>query len=349
VSKSYSLAELAGIFGVPLAGDGGTRITGVADLKSAMPGCISFLNNSRYKSLLSATRAGAVILAQQDAAACPVPALISDNPYALYAKVATLLHPDEDLQSPAGIHASAVIAESAHIDATAIIGPLAVIDENVRVGARSYIGPGSVLGKRTVVGEDCKLAANVTVYHDCKIGSRVIVHASAVIGSDGFGFAPEGEAWLKIPQLGAVTIGDDVEIGAGVAIDRGTLNDTIIENGVKLDNQIHVAHNVRIGAHTAMAAQSGVAGSTHIGRHCAIGGAVGIVGHLQIADGTRLHAFATVSQSIMESGEYASGTPLEPAAQWRRNWARFKQLDDMAKRIRQLEAKLENLEDDNNA
>jgi UDP-3-O-[3-hydroxymyristoyl] glucosamine N-acyltransferase len=349
VGKSYLLSELAAIFSVPLAGDGGGRITGVADLKSATPGRISFLSNPQYKPLLAATRAGAVILKQQDAAACPVPALISDNPYALYAKISALLHPDEDMQTTPGIHASAVVAESAQIDSTAVIGPLVVVGEQARVGARSFIGPGSVLGKRVVVGADSKLTANVTVYHDCQLGSRVIVHAAAVIGSDGFGFAHDQGAWVKIPQLGAVIIGDDVEIGAGVAIDRGALNDTVIENGVKLDNQIHIAHNVKIGAHTAMAAQSGVAGSTQIGRHCAIGGAVGILGHLKIADGTRLHGFATVSQSIVQSGEYASGTPLEPVSQWRRNWARFKQLDEMAKRIRLLEKKLKDLESDDHS
>jgi UDP-3-O-[3-hydroxymyristoyl] glucosamine N-acyltransferase len=345
VSKSYTLAELAGIFGVACIGNGDAVITRVADLGSAGPDSLAFLSNRDYLPLLATTRAAAVVLSQDYVTDCRRPMLVCNNPYALYARIALLLHPDEDLSLKHGIHPTAVVAASAVIDPTAIIAPLAVVEDEVRIGPRSYIGPGTVLKRRSVIGADCKLAPNVTVCDGCRLGSRVIVHPAAVIGADGFGFAPENRQWIKIPQLGAVVIGDDVEIGAGVAIDRGALKDTIIENGVKLDNQIHVAHNVRIGAHTAIAAQSGIAGSTNIGNHCAIGGATGIVGHLQIADGTRLNAFSQVTQSIEQAGSYASsGMPLEPVAQWRRNWVRVKQLDEMAKRIRALENKLTELE-----
>lgn len=349
MSKSYTLAELAGIFGVPCVGDGSSMVTRVADLGSAGPGSIAFINNRDYLPLLAVSRATAVVLSQEYVAACPRPMLVCNNPYALYAKIALLLHPDEDLSLKPGIHPSAVIAESAAVDPTAIIAPLAVIEEGACVGARSYIGAGTVLKRNSVIGADCKLAPNVTVCDGCRIGDRVIVHPAAVIGADGFGFAPENRQWIKIPQLGRVVIGDDVEIGAGVAIDRGTLKDTIIENGVKLDNQIHVAHNVKIGAHTAIAAQSGIAGSTTIGNHCAIGGATGILGHLRIPEGTRLNAFSQVTQTIDEPGSYASSSmPLEPAAQWRRNWVRIKQLDEMAKKIRVLEKRLADLEKNGN-
>lgn len=347
MSKSYTLAELADLYGVDLVGDGSSVVTRVADLATAEPGSLAFLNNRDYLPLLAGTRATAVVLARHYAEASPKPALVCDNPYALYAKIALLLHPDKDLSLQPGIHSMAVVAASAVIDPTAIVAPLAVVEENARVGPRSYIGSGTVLKRGSRVGADCKLAPNVTVGDHCRLGDRVIVHPAAVIGADGFGFAPENRRWIKIPQLGSVLIGDDVEIGAGVAIDRGTLKDTIIENGVKLDNQIHVAHNVKIGADTAIAAQSGIAGSTSIGSYCAIGGATGILGHLQIPDGTRLNAFSQVTQTIDQAGNYASSSmPLEPAPQWRRNWVRIKQLDEMAKKIRMLEKKLTELEND---
>jgi UDP-3-O-[3-hydroxymyristoyl] glucosamine N-acyltransferase len=334
----YTLGELAEKFSVEVAGDAGVAIDRVADIQSATAGSITFLSNKRFRHLLAATQASAVILSPDDLSVCPRPALVSVNPYALYARVASLLHPDEDMQKAPCIHPTAVVAADARIDATATVAAHAVVEEEVTVGAHTYIGPGVVIKRRARIGSFSKLSANITVCTDCCIGDRVLVHPSAVIGSDGFGFANENGRWIKIPQLGKVIIGDDVEIGAGVAIDRGAIKDTVIERGVKLDNQIHIAHNVRVGADTAMAAQSGVAGSTHIGAGCAIGGAVGILGHLEIADRTHLNAFSTVTHSISEpGGAYASGTPLEPVESWRRNWARFKQLDDMNKRIKRLE------------
>lgn len=339
----YTLGELAEKFSVELAGDSSTLIERVADIESAIPGSITFLSNKRFRHLLPETRASAVILSLDDLSLCPRPALISTNPYALYARVATVLHPDEDMQLPPSIHPSAVVADDAQIDSKATVAANAVIEGGVVVGAHTYIGPGVVIKQRVRIGAFSKLTANITICADCRIGDRVLIHPSAVIGSDGFGFANESGQWIKIPQLGKVIIGDDVEIGAGVAIDRGAINDTIIENGVKLDNQIHIAHNVILGAGTAMAAQSGIAGSTRIGAGCAIGGAVGILGHLEIAERTHLTAFSTVTHSIPEpGGSYSSGTPLEPSESWRRNRARFKQLDDMSKRIKRLEKMLNN-------
>jgi UDP-3-O-[3-hydroxymyristoyl] glucosamine N-acyltransferase len=341
----YTLGELGKRFSVEVAGDSTAVIDRVADIRAAAPGSITFLSNKRFRHLLSETNASAVILAPDDLSLCPRPALVCANPYALYAKIAALLHPDEDMQLFPSVHPTAVVADDARIDSSAIVAAHAVIEEGVVVGEHTYIGPGVVIKRRARIGAFSKLAANITVCADCHIGDRVLIHPSAVIGSDGFGFAHENGCWIKIPQLGKVIIGDDVEIGAGVAIDRGAINDTIIEKGVKLDNQIHIAHNVVIGANTAMAAQSGVAGSTHIGAGCAIGGAVGILGHLEIADRTHLNAFSTVTHSITEpGGSYASGAPLEPVESWRRNRARFKQLDEMSKRLKRLEKTIINKE-----
>ena len=339
---AYSLAELASRFSVEVSGDSACEVNRVADLQLATEGSITFLSNKRFDHLLEKTQASAVIVSAEYVQCCPKPALVTKNPYLLYAKIAGLLHPDEDMQTPAGVHSTAVIAENARVDKTAIVAANAVIEEGAEVGPRTYIGPGTVIKQRARIGSDCKLTANVTVCADCVIGDRGLIHPGAVIGSDGFGFAPEQGKWVKIPQLGRVLIGVDVEIGAGVAVDRGAIRDTIIGNGVKLDNQIHVAHNVVIGDHTAMAAQSGIAGSTTIGKHCAIGGAVGILGHLEIADNTHVNAFSSVTHSIIEpGGSYSSGLPLESTVSWRRNRARFKQLDEMAKRIKLLEKKSE--------
>ncbi len=339
MATGYTLAALAERFSVELSGDPDCIVDRVADLASATDRSISFLSDRRFKSLLEKTHASAVILSKQDLEICPKPALVTENPYLLYAKIATFLHPDEDLALTPGIHATAVVDPAAKVDASAIIAPNVVVEERVTIGPRSYIGPGSVLKRGVVIGSDCKLAANVTVCAYCKIGDRVLIHPAAVIGSDGFGFAKDGDNWVKIPQLGIVTVGNDVEVGAGVAIDRGAINNTVIGNGVKLDNQIHIAHNVTVGSNTAMAAQSGVAGSTKIGENCSIGGSVGILGHLEITAGTYLNAFSQVSCSIEQPGSYASGAPLESSASWRRNRVRMKQLDEMAKRIRALEKK----------
>lgn len=338
---SFTLAELARRVGARPVGDGDSVIHGVATLSGATAGTITFLTNPRYRKHLQATQASAVILREDDLPFCTTNALVAANPHLAYARVAALFAPAAD--AVPGIHPSAVVASSAHIAAGASIGPHSVIGADCVIGADAVIGPGCVLERGVSIGVATRLVANVTIYYDCRIGARGLVHAGAVIGSDGFGFAYDRGVWIKVPQLGAVVIGDDVEIGANTSIDRGAVEDTVIEDGVKLDNQIQVAHNVRVGAHTAMAGCVGVAGSAVIGKHCAIGGGAVILGHLEIADGTTVTAMSLVTKSLKEPGVYSSGTPLERSERWHKNTVRFKQLDEMARRLRQLEKELEEL------
>ncbi len=243
-------------------------------------GSIAFYSGPRYRAQLAATRAGAVILAPQAEAATLLPRIVADNPYACFAKAAQLLNPvalpSTGVHTTAQVHAAAGVAPSACIEAGAVVGPGAVVGERAWIGAGCYVGEGAT------IGADCRLHPHVVVYGGCRLGARVIVHAGAVIGADGFGLANEDGRWVKMPQIGRVLIGDDVEIGANTTIDRGALDDTVIEEGVKLDNQIQIGHNCRIGAHTAMAGCVGVAGSAVIGRHCTFGGAAMILGHLSI-------------------------------------------------------------------
>ena len=335
---AFTLGELARRAGAELRGDPERVIDGVATLQSGRPGAISFLANPRYRRYLADTRAEAVILGAEDAEHCPVPALVSGNPYATYAKVAALLHPPEGQRR--GVHPSAVVCGGCRIDPSAWVGPNAVIECGAVVGPGVQVGPGCVVGEGATIGPDSRLLANVTVCHGAVIGARALIHPGVVIGSDGFGIANEGGAWTKVPQLGCVRIGDDVEIGANTTIDRGALEDTVIEDGVKLDNQIQVAHNVRIGAHTAIAGCTGIAGSARIGSRCTIGGGVGIVGHLEIADNVHITGMSLVTRSISEPGVYSSGTPLQRNDIWHKNFVRFKQLDDMARRLRALEKAL---------
>ncbi|HUO82091.1 MAG TPA: UDP-3-O-(3-hydroxymyristoyl)glucosamine N-acyltransferase [Gammaproteobacteria bacterium] len=332
---ALSLGELAVRFGCELRGDPDLRVEQVAPLERAGPQTISFLANARFRRFLAGTHATAVILAPDLADECPVAALISDNPYALYARIAARLHP-QPVPEP-GVHRSAVIADDAAIPASAHIGAGAVIGAGTRVAERVFVGPGCVIGQRCAIGDDARLVASVTLCDGVILGARGICHPGVVIGADGFGIARDGEAWIKVPQLGSVRIGDDVEIGANTTIDRGALEDTVIEDGVKLDNQIQVAHNVRIGAHTVIAGCTGIAGSTLIGRRCMIGGQVGFVGHLSIADDVVITGRSMVTGSIDRPGTYSGGLPLDEAVRWRRNSARFRQLDEMARRLAQLE------------
>lgn len=337
---SYSLRDIAERLGAQVHGDGDCRIDHVATLAEAGPGGISFLANRRYRPQLLTTRATAVILDSEFLSSCPVTALVVPNPYLGYARVAALLAPERPV--PAGIDASASVSEKASVDASAWIGPQAVIDDDAIVGARSRIGPGCVVGRSASIGEDCALAANVTIYHDVRIGNRALLHAGVVIGADGFGIANDEGVWVKVPQLGSVVIGDDVEIGANTTIDRGALADTVIEDGVKLDNLIQVGHNVHIGAHTAIAGGVAIGGSATIGKRCTIGGAASLAGHLDIADDVHLTGRSAVPNSISEPGVYSSGAPVVQENRiWRRNIVRIRQLDDMAKRLRRLEKKLD--------
>jgi len=335
---AFGLGQLAVRFGCTLRGDPDVQVERVATLAQAGPGAVTFLANPRYRAQLAHTRASAVILAAEHAEGCPAAALIAGDPYATYARVAALLHPRPGRS--AGIDANAVIDPTASVAASASIAACAVIEAGARIEEHAVVGPGCVIGAGARVGPHSELVAQVYVGRDVRIGARALVHPGAVIGADGFGFAREPEGWLKVPQLGSVSIGDDVEIGALTSIDRGAIEETVIEDGVKLDNNIQVGHNVRIGAHTIIAACVGISGSTVIGKRCMIAGAVGFVGHLQIADDVVITGQTMVNRSIAESGVYSSALPMDEAARWRRNSARFRHLDELAQRVRALEAAL---------
>ena len=339
---SYRLAEIAAQLGGRVLGDAGVRISGIATLEKAQPGQISFLTNSKYRAQLAHTRASAVILGEVDAQATDLPRIVSNNPYAYFAKVSALLNPLPEAKP--GVHPDAIIGVDAQIDPTASIAATAVIGDGVMVGAHSIIGAGCCIGNNTVIGSHARLYPGVVVYHDCVIGDNLIAHSGTVIGSDGFGIAMDEGRWIKIPQIGRVVIGNDVEIGANTTIDRGALDDTVIEDGVKLDNQIQVAHNVRIGAHTAIAGCAGIAGSAVIGRYCLIGGGARILGHLQLADHVEVAAHTLVGKSIREAGSYAAIYPFSRQEEWRKNAVHLRHLDEMAKRIKALEQQLEILQ-----
>jgi UDP-3-O-[3-hydroxymyristoyl] glucosamine N-acyltransferase len=332
---SLTLGELAVRLGCELRGDPGAVVDAVAPLGMAGPGGLSFLAGPQYRPELRATRATAVVLAAADAQLCPVAALVARNPHAAFAHAAALLHPQPAVVP--GIHAAASVDPSAVVDPSAAVGAGAVIGPRARIGARAQVGPGCGIAADADIGADSRLVARVSIGPGVRLGPRAIVHPGAVIGADGFGYAREGEAWVKVPQVGSVSLGADVEIGANTTIDRGAIDDTVIEDGVKLDNQIHVAHNVRIGAHTAIAACTGIAGSTRIGRRCMIGGAVGVGGHLEIADDVVVLGGTSVTRSIREPGMYSGVMSQEPASTWRRMVARFKRLDSYVARIRALE------------
>ena len=330
-----SLRQLAERCGAELAGDGDVIIDRVATLDSAGEGAIAFLSNPKYRGRLAGTRASAVIVAPDDAQATALPKLVTANPYAAYARVAAILHPP---RAPApGVHPTAVVAGSARVAASAAIGAHAVIGERAQVGERAAVGAGTVVGEDCTVGDDCLLYPRVVVYPRSAIGPRTIVHSGAVIGADGFGMAEQDGRWLKIPQLGRVVVGADVEIGANTTIDRGAIGDTVIDEDVKLDNQIQVGHNCHIGAHTAIAGCVGIAGSTTIGRNCKIGGAAMISGHLDIADGTVISASTGVFDSIRSPGVYTGSFPALPHREWKHVAAAARRLRSIFERLRALE------------
>lgn len=326
----FSLGELAVRFGLGLRGDPESRVSHVATLSRADPGALSFFANARYRKQLDSTRATAVVVAEADSVSCPVAVLIDPNPYLAYARIASLMHPVQP--STPGIHPSAVVAGRARIAPSASIGPLCVIEDDVEIGERVVLGPGCVVHRGAQIGADSRLTSRVTLCAGIRIGQRCILHPGVVIGADGFGFAPEGGTWVKVPQVGGVRIGDDVEIGANTTIDRGAIDDTVIEHGVKLDNQIQVGHNVSIGAHTAIAGCVGISGSTSIGQRCMIGGGVGIAGHLTIADDVVVTGCSLVSASIKHAGSYSSGMPTVETRLWRRMVAHLRRLDDKERR-----------------
>ena len=330
-----SLSKLAEITQSQVHGDDNCQITGVATLLSATPGTISFLSNRKYQNQLESTQASAVIVHPDDLGSCPVNALINNNVYATYARVASALNPQ--CKPKGGVHPTAVIGQDCSISPEATVAANVVIENNVVIGANTYIGPSSVIQTGCRLGSGGELVANVVLCHGTQIGDNFLIHPGVVIGGDGYGIAKDGTDWIKVPQLGCVIIGNDVEIGANTTIDRGALDNTQIGDGVKLDNQIQVAHNVIIGAHTAIAGCTGIAGSTVIGKHCAIGGAAVILGHLQIVDNVQITAMSMVTKSIRKAGIYSSGTPMLPNGEWRRNYARYRKLDSYIRRLIVLE------------
>ena len=333
--KEWPLGMLADRIGAELLGDPERVVRAIAPLGVAGEGDLSFLANRRYLRDLGSTRASAVIVGPGDVDASPTAVLVLRNPYLGYARAAALMATPPVVQ--AGIHPSAVVEAAADVSPTASIGPLAFVGSGATVGARSHVGPGSVLEPESSVGEGSRLVANVTVCRGVRIGARCLLHPGAVVGADGFGLANDSGTWVKIPQLGTVRLGDDVEVGANTTIDRGALQDTVIGDGVKIDNQVQIAHNVVIGPDTAIAGCVAIAGSVRIGARCIIEGAAMISGHLDLADDVHVTGGTAVAKSIARSGVWSSGMPAQRSHVWRRMWVRMQKLDDLARRVSRLE------------
>ena len=336
-AKNYRLAQIVERFGGEIIGDPRTPISQVATLENAGAGQIGFLAHGKYRKQLATTRAGAVILRAADSGLTQLPRIVCADPYLYFAKVSALLNPPQAVTP--GVHKTAVIERGTRVPASASIGAGAYLGRGVKLGKGVVIGAGCYLGDAVEIGAASRLHPRVTVYAGCRLGERALVHSGAVIGADGFGIALDEDRWRKIPQTGGVAIGDDVEIGANTCIDRGALDDTVLEDGVKLDNLVQIAHNVRIGAHTAIAGCTGIAGSTRIGKHCMIGGAANIVGHLDIADRVIIHAAAVVTKSIRKAGSYG-GHPAEDSRSWAQHTALLRHLDSLRERLRTIEQHL---------
>ena len=338
----FSLGDIAAELGGELIGDATIRITRIEPLETAGEGAISFLSNPRYAAQLAGARAACVIVApaMRDAAVARGAAIVATDPYLYFARLTRWWAAHTRVAVPAGVHPSAVVHPDASIAPGVSIGPLAVIEQGVQLGAGVVVGAHGSIGAGTRIGEHTRLAARVSIASGCTIGARCIVHSGVVIGADGFGFAPNQGRWEKIEQLGGVRIGDEVEIGANTCIDRGALGDTVIEDGVKLDNLIQIGHNVQIGKHTAMAGCVGIAGSARIGAHCTVGGAAGIAGHITIADHVHIGPMAIVSHSIAKPGHYSGVFPIDDNAAWLKNAAAVRQLSAMRERLRALEKRL---------
>lgn len=336
------LDEIVASLGGELAGDGSVRVAQVGTLASAGTGQIAFLANPKYRGQLKSTRAEAVIVPPQFAAETDLPRIVHRNPYAYYARVAQLLNPPA--RPEPGIRSGAVVGTILPVSAS--VGENAVIGRDVRLGENVVIHPGCVVGDGVSIGDDSILYPNVVIYPGCIVGKRGIIHAGAVIGADGFGFAQEAGRWIKIPQIGRVILGDDVEVGANTTIDRGALDDTVIGDDVKLDNQIQVAHNVSIGEHSAMAGCVGIAGSTKIGKRCTVGGAGMIIGHLELADDVHVSAGSMVTKSLPKPGQYTSIYPLAEHEAWLKNAVQLRHLGRLAERVAELEKKIAEREKD---
>ncbi len=330
-----SLGELASTLGCEIVGDPDASISAVATLALGQPGAISFFANQAYSEALRNTKASAVILAEENVSLSPTNAVISSNPYLAYARIAEILYPKDLFEG--AIHSSASVAKSASVAQSAYVAAHAVIDEHCVIGEHVYIGPGVVVGPRCNIDAQSRLLANCTLVQDVSIGKRSTIHSGAVLGSDGFGNAMSDSGWVKVPQVGGLSIGDDVEIGCNSTIDRGAIGDTIVGNGVRLDNLIQIAHNVVIGEHTAMAGMTGIAGSTVIGKRCMFAGQTGSVGHITICDDVVIGAQSYVSKDIREPGIYVASFPAEKDKDWKRKVVRFRNLADLFRRVGKLE------------
>ena len=335
---ALTLDELARLSGAELRGEPSRLIERVATLDEAGKGAISFLANRRYKSQLKTTGASAVILAEEDTVDCPVDCLVSDNPYLAHARVMNALYPEP--AGGGGIHSSAVVDSSARVDDSASIAANCYIGAGVVIEAGVLIGPGCVILDNTVIGADSRLIASVTLCSDTQLGQRCLVHPGAVIGGDGFGLANDEGAWVKVPQIGRAVLGDDVEIGSCSSVDRGAIGDTQLADGVKIDSQVHVAHNVQIGEHTALAGCSAIAGSSKVGAYCTIAGGAGITGHVELTDHVHVSGVTSVTRSLKEPGLYTGTVPAMEHGVWLKNFARLRHLDDMVRRVKQLEREL---------
>lgn len=336
--RSCTLADLADRFDCRLSGRPDIRVNTVATLQNAGPEAVSFLANPRYREQLASARAGAVVVSADDVAQCLVPTLISENPYATYARIAAFLYPPPAPKP--GVHSTAVAARDAEIPASSQVDAYAVLGAGSHLGEAVVVGPGCVIGPDVQIGDGSRLLGHVTVLDRVVVGRRALIHPGVVLGADGFGFAAESSEWTKVPQLGNVRIGDDVEIGANTTIDRGAIDDTVIEDGVKLDNQIQIAHNVHVGEHTVIAGMTGVAGSTRIGKRCLIAGGVVIIGHLIIDDDVTITVRSVVTHSLKGPAVYSSTLPAQEASRWRKNVARFRNLDSIITRFATFEKKL---------
>lgn len=335
MSHRMTLGELAELLGAKLRGDASYIVTGMATLQSATASQVAFLANPRYRAQLALTQAGAVLLRPDDVADYAGQCLLLPNPYLAFSQLSH--HFDRTPAVAVGIHPSAVVAATANIAASARIGAHVVIGEHVHIAEGVIIEAGAVIYDRVSIDRDSHIRARVVIHHDCQLGARVTLHAGAVIGGEGFGFANEQGQWRKIAQLGRVIIHDDVDIGSNTTIDRGALDDTVIHQGVIIDNQVQIAHNVVIGAHTAIAACSGISGSTRIGAYCVLAGGVGLVGHIEVCDRVQITGMTMVTKSITEPGSYSSGTAFDRTDKWKKMAVRLRRLDALAERVKQLE------------
>lgn len=332
--NAFFAKQLADLVGGQLVG-ADVIVSGLAPLAQANEGQLSYLVGGKYLPYLASTKASVVVLRDAHLDHCSVSAIVVANPELAFAKIAELfVYP---LTTPAGVHPSAVIAQECDIDPSVSIGANCVIERGVRIGANTRVLAGSVIGEQCEIGQNCLIYSRVTLYPRISLADRVILHSGVVIGADGFGLAQNKGQWVKIPQLGRVVIGNDVEIGANSTVDRGALVDTVIEEGVKIDNQVVIAHNCRIGAHSVIAGAAAIAGSTEVGRHCIIGGAACLNGHIRLVDGVIITGMAMVTKSIEQPGVYSSGTSFQPNRSWRRSVKHFHELDGIVKRVKQLE------------